>query len=54
MSKLFYFKQLFSMSTKLNGSKYCYKSLTIQLNIIHFFTLSYMIKQFYFKQLSLA
>ena len=28
----------FSMSTKLNGSKYCYISLTIQLNISHLFT----------------
>ena len=25
-------------STKLNGSKYCYVSLTIQLNITHLFT----------------
>ena len=25
-------------STKLNGSKYCYVSLTIQLNISHLFT----------------
>ena len=28
----------FSMSTKLNYSKYCYVSLTIQLNISHLFT----------------
>ena len=28
---------LFSMSTKLNGSKYCCVLLTIQLNISHFF-----------------
>ena len=26
----------FSMSTKLNGSKYCHVSLTIQLSISHF------------------
>ena len=26
-----------SMSTKLNGSKYCYVSLTVQLNISHLF-----------------
>ena len=26
------------MATKLNGSKYCYASLTIQLNISHLFT----------------
>ena len=28
----------FSMSKKLNGSKYCYVSQTIQLNISHLFT----------------
>ena len=28
----------FSMSTKLNSSKYSYESLTIQLNISHLFT----------------
>ena len=28
----------FSMSTMLNGSKYCYVSLTIQLNFSHLFT----------------
>ena len=27
-------------SSKLNSSKYCYVSLTIQLNIRHLFTLS--------------
>ena len=31
-----------------NGSKYCYVSLTIQLNICHLFTHSQMVKQFYF------
>ena len=39
---------------KLNSSKYCYVSLTIQLNISHLFTHSQMIKQFYFKQFNLA
>ena len=34
--------------TKLNSSKYWYVSLTIQLNISHSFTHSWMIKQFYF------
>ena len=34
--------------TQLNGSKYCYVSLTIQLSISHLFTHSWMIKQFYF------
>ena len=28
----------FSMSTNLNGSKYCYVELTIQFNISHLFT----------------
>ena len=28
----------FNLSTKLNGSKYCYVSVTIQLNISHLFT----------------
>ena len=42
------------MSTKLNNPKYCYVSLTIQLIISHLFTLTYIIKQFYFKQFSLA
>ena len=28
----------FSMSIKLNGSKYCHVSVTIQLNISHLFT----------------
>ena len=41
------------MSTKKNGSMYCSVSLTIQLNS-HLFTHSKMIKQFYFKQFSLA
>ena len=41
-------------STNLNSSKYSYVSLTIQLNISHLSTHSYMIKQFYFKQFSLA
>ena len=36
-------------STKLNGRKYCYVSLTIQLTISHLFTNSWMIKQFYLK-----
>ena len=39
---------------QLNGSKYFYLSLTILLNISHLFTYSQMIKQFYFKQFSLA
>ena len=30
----------FSMSTKLNDSKHCYVSLTIQLNISHLFSYS--------------
>ena len=30
----------FSMQTKLNGSKYCYVSLTIELNIDHLFAYS--------------
>ena len=34
--------------TKLNGSKYCYVSLTIQLNISHLFIYSSMIQKFYF------
>ena len=43
---------IYHKSTKLNSSKYCYVSPTIQLN-------SYLlthdsIKQFYFKQFSLA
>ena len=38
------------MSAKLKGSKYCYVSLTVQLNIRHLFTYSYLIKQFYFKK----
>ena len=37
-----------------NSSKYCYVSLTIQFNISHLFTHSYMIKQFYFNQFILA
>ena len=36
----------FSMSTKLNDSKYCYVSLIIQLNINHLLIYSKMIKQF--------
>ena len=40
--------------TQLNGSKYWYISLTIQLNISHLFTHSWMIKQFYFKQFNSA
>ena len=46
-------KQLNSAS-KLNGSKYCYVSLTIQLNISHLFSHNLMIKEFYFKQLNSA
>ena len=39
MEKQFFLKKIqLSMSTKLNGSKYCYVSLTIQLNISHLFT----------------
>ena len=34
-------------SIKLNGSKYCYLSLTIQLNIYHLFAFSLNIKKFY-------
>ena len=34
-------------STKLNNSKYCHVSLTIQLNISHLFTLSLNVRQFY-------
>ena len=43
----------FSMSTKLNSSKFCYVSRTIQLNS-HLFTHSQIIKEFYLKQFSLA
>ena len=42
------------MSKKLNGSKYCYVSLTIQLNISRLFTHSLQIKNLYFQQFSLA
>ena len=35
------------MSTELNGSKYCYVSLTIQLNISHLFALGLNVNQFY-------
>ena len=42
----------FSMSTKFKNSKYCYVSLTIQLNIIHLFAHSQTIKKFYFNQFS--
>ena len=41
-------------STKLNSSKYCYVSLTIELNISLLFTYTYMIKNFYFKQFNFA
>ena len=41
-------------SKKLNHFNYCYVSLTIQSNISHLFTHSWMIKQFYFKQFNLA
>ena len=41
-------------STKLNSSKYCYVSQTIQLNMSHLFTYSWMIKQLYFKQFYLT
>ena len=34
--------------TQINGFKYCYVSLTIQLNIIDLFAHSEIIKQFYF------
>ena len=37
----------FSMSTKLNGSKYCYISLTIQFSISHLFALTLNVKLFY-------
>ena len=33
--------------TQLNGSTYCYISLTIQLSINHLFTQSLIVKQFY-------
>ena len=42
----------FSISTKLNISKYCYVSLTIQSNIDHLYTYNYMMKEFNFKQFS--
>ena len=42
------------MSSKLNGSKYCYVSLAIQLNMSHLFTHTWMIKQFYIKQFCLV
>ena len=38
--------------SKLNGSKYCYVSLTIRLNISHLFALSLNVKQFYFTRRS--
>ena len=41
-------------AAKLNSSKYCYLSPTVQLNISHLFTHSWKIKQFYFEQFSLA
>ena len=41
-------------STKLNGSEYFYVLGIIQLNIIHLFKRSEMIKQFYFKQFTMA
>ena len=40
--------------SQLNGSKYSYVSLTIQLIINHLLTNSLLIKQFYFKQFNLA
>ena len=40
--------------TQLNVFKYCYLTTTIQLNITHLFTHSWMVKQFYFKQFNLA
>ena len=42
------------LGTQLDGSKYCYISLTIQLNISHLFIHSWMIKQFYFMQFNSA
>ena len=36
-------------SIELKSSKYCYVSLTVQLNISYLFTVSKMIKQFFFK-----
>ena len=35
-------------SIKLNSSKHCYVSVPSQLNIIHLFTHSKMIQQFFF------
>ena len=37
-----------SLCQQLNGSKYCYVKLTIQLNICHLFTHCSMVKEFYF------
>ena len=34
--------------TKSNSSKYCYVSITIQLDISHLFTLSEIVKEFNF------
>ena len=39
MSTVLFLTIQFSMSTKLNGFKYCYISLTIQLNTSHLFGL---------------
>ena len=33
-----YILEIYHLSTKLNGSVYCYVELTIQLNISHLFT----------------
>ena len=54
MSKTVLFQAIQFIKKKLNGSKYCYLSPTVQLNISHVFKLSYMSKQFYCKQFILA
>ena len=43
-----------SSMSQLNNFKYCYVSLTIQLNISYLLTHSWMVKQFYFLEFNLA
>ena len=44
----------FFLCTHLNGFKYSYVSVTIQLNISHLLAHSWMIKHFYLKQFNLV
>ena len=52
MNNSIYYKSF--VCTQLNVFKQCHLTLAIQLSISCLFTLSKMIKQFYFKQFSLA